>query len=134
MKIPELDAFTRAEEQLKKHLASSPEFVEKLRELIIERNRRLEAANVEVRKHQVNAGPFKILRRVTSLDADKLYEEAGADLFEQLGGYVETVQVRKIDRTKFEALMNRGDIPKEIVDATLKVSVHYDRIPTYEIP
>lgn len=134
MKIPELDAYTKAEEQLKRHLASNPEFAAKLRELVIERNRCLEVANVEVRKHQINVGPFKILRRVTTMDADKLYEEAGADLFEQLGGYIETVQVRKIDRTKFEALMSRGDIPKEIVDATVKVTVHYGRIPPYEIP
>lgn len=134
MRIPELESLEAIEKQISTLVSTNQAFYDQLKGLLEQRNQLAAAAEKEVRKHEIEAGPFKIHRRVTKYDADKLYEEAGADMFAQLGGYVETIQVRKIDPTKFQALLQRGGIPQEIADVVCRVEVHYRKVGTYQLP
>lgn len=131
---PAVAAYVEAEEVLQAHIKTNPEFYETLRALVEDRNAKLEAADKEIRPTLNSCGPFHLDKVTPKIDAEKLYEEVGLEEFQKLGGYKETVVDYRVDRARFLAVVERGDVPDEVKEVVLKVQPAYKAPKPYTLP
>lgn len=131
---PAVAEYVAAEEALQAHIKSNPKFYEILRALVEDRNAKLEAADKQVRPTLNSCGPFHLDKVAQKIDAEKLYEELGAEVFQQVGGYMEQVTDYRVDRQRFLTHVERGDIPPEVKEVVLKVQPAYKAPKPYTLP
>ena len=132
--VPEVGQLVDIDEKIKELIDSNPEFYQKLRELVEERNTYLQMAEKVVRAQGISCGPFNKISETLDIDAEKLFDELGPDGFSQVGGYTEQVTEYKIDRTRFTALLHAGHVPDEVKESCTKTKSSYKKPDTYVLP
>jgi hypothetical protein len=123
--IPEVMAFEEAQQMLDVFKDKHSHIFQEYDELIQARNIKLEAADKVVRAKKVSCGDWELYQRQKTFDADALYEALGRDQFLAVGGVLQTVTNRSIDKAKLEASIARGDIPKKVLDVVVSESPRY---------
>jgi hypothetical protein len=73
----------------------------------------------------VSCGSWELYQKQTTYDADALYDALGMEKFMAVGGTLNTVTKRDIDKTKFKAAIARNDVPPEVVESISKISPRY---------
>lgn len=132
--VEEVAELMTVENQLRELIESNKEFYDRLVELVNLRNEKLEMAEKHVRSLGMSCGPFIKLSESQKINAEKLFEEIGADNFQNVGGYTEVVTAYKVDRARFLSIAQRGDIPKPILDEVLKTEVRFKKPDPYKLP
>ena len=127
-------ALVEAERNLEEFINTHQEFYEAFRALITKRNQLLEDAVAQVRALDTSCGPIQKISESVKINAEKLFEELGADAFKELGGYTETVTDYKVDRTRFLAYLTSGTIPPEVEASCVNVEKRYKKPDPYKIP
>jgi len=132
--VIEVMEFVEAQDELEQFIANNQDLYDELCRLAQERNTRLEAADKVVRAAGVSVGPFNKISESKKINAEKLYEEIGAEDFVKVGGYTETVTAYKVDRERFLSLVRASQVPQEIVEVVVKDTASYANIPRYVLP
>lgn len=132
--FPEVVEFMQAQSDLEQFIQEHKDVYDELCRLAATRNDKLEAADKVVRPTGCSVGPFVKLSESKKINAEKLYEEIGADNFGKVGGYTETVVAYKVDRDRFLSMAFSNQIPAEIVEVVVKDAVSYSVIPKYVLP
>jgi hypothetical protein len=123
--IPEVAEFEQAREAVEAFRRAYPQVFEQYGELVDIYNSRLEAADKVVRSREVSCGSWELYQKQTTYDADALYDALGMEKFMAVGGTLNTVTKRDIDKTKFKAAIARNDVPPEVVESISKISPRY---------
>ncbi len=96
------------------------------KQLIEERNQKLQAAETAVRGLDVSCGPFDRYTESILYDAAILFQHLGSRAkFLEVGGSINTETVYSIDRERVEVAIKTGAIPANVVPAFKKVSSSY---------
>lgn len=132
--IAEVKSFMDAEKELQAFIETNPGFYKRLSQLVEERNTRLEAADKVVRAHRVSCGPFTFLNTKRVVDAETLFNELGDDGFKAVGGYTEQRTHYAIDKDRFFAYVDAKQVPKEVVEVSVKEQAAFKVIPVYKLP
>lgn len=123
--IPEVAAFIEAREKIERFKAAYPEVFEQLAPLVEVYNSTLQSAEKAVRALGVTCGPFVRYQESTKYDPEKLYDAVGHDGFLNVGGKTKTVTVYEVDKSRLEAFISSGALPKEVVEAVRTISPRY---------
>jgi len=126
--IPEVAEFMEAERRIERLKEAYPEVFEQLDMLKEDFNTKLQAAEKAVRAQGVSCGPFTVMSKATTYDADKLFEELGRENFLKYGGIEKTITKYELDRARFEAAFAKGAISKAVFESVKKITTRF-RIP-----
>lgn len=131
--LPEVQQFLEAEKELTQFKENHREFYEELQELLLFYNRALEMAEKAVRAKGINCGPFVMISKPrVSYDAEKVFEELGAEFFFRHGGTTIQVTEYRVDKARLEAAWAANKIPKD--SDIRKVVYPYKKIKPAELP
>lgn len=130
---PEVLEFIEADRAIQSFIEGNAAWYEQLQQLVADRNMKLENAEKVVRSTSKTCGPFVKLSETTKINAEKLFEEVGSS-FADMGGYTETYTKYNVDRARFLAMVDRGDVPEEVRDAVLRVENRYTVPNKYDLP
>jgi hypothetical protein len=123
--IPEVAEFENAKIMLERFREVHAPIFEQYTEIVDIYNSRLEAADKAVRSREVSCGSWELYQKQTTYDADALYDALGMEHFMEVGGTLNTVTKRDIDKTKFRAAIARNAVPPEVVEAISSISPRY---------
>lgn len=132
--VPEVVSFMTAEQELQAFIATNPAFYKRLSDLVEERNVKLEAAEKVVRAHRASCGPFHFLNTKRVVDPEVLFNELGEDNFKLVGGYTEQRTHYAVDKDRFFAYVDTNQIPKPVIDVSVKEQPSFRVIPVYKLP
>lgn len=132
--LKKVQQYLEVYERVQSFKAEHYEIFQEFAELLQEYNAALEAAEMEVRSHGVTCGPFSVCGETVKIDSERLYDELGEEDFAKVGGTKITMQVLLVDRSKFESLAERGDIPKEILDVVYRRTLRFKAPSKAELP
>lgn len=133
-KLKKVKTYLEVEERIQVFKMEHYEVFQEMAHLLQERNDALEDAEKEVRARGVNCGPFIVCGEIVKIDVEKLYDELGEEHFLEAGGSMETKRVLGIDKRKFEALVDSGSIPKEVVETCFTRTNKYKAPSKTELP
>ncbi len=125
-----LEAQARIKELKRAH---APVFDE-LEQLVEDYNSAVQEADKELRSRLVSCGPFDLYTTKRTYDGEKLYSELGEEDFLKAGGTMKKVTKFEVDAVVFEAMVEQGKIPKEVVVEVRTITPAYHKPPTFKIP
>jgi hypothetical protein len=125
--ISEVRDFMRAEAALEQFKEQNSELMTQLSSLTEDYNQKLEAAEKVVRAKKVSCGPFEFYQEKTTYDPKTLFDSVGRDRFLQVGGITKTVTEYSLDKERVKQAIAKKDIPKEVVEAFVKVTAVYHK-------
>ena len=125
--IPEVKEFEWAERELEDFKGRHADVFNQYLELAERRNTALEQAEKAVRAKGVSCGPFDGYQTNDRIDAEKLAEIVPEKEFLKYGGQETTKVVHTVDRKKFIALAQSGQIPKQILDQVFEPGWKYKK-------
>lgn len=131
---PKVAALIEVEEAIKVFKAKHYAMLHVLEGLCERYNQLLEDAEKDVRAKKINCGPFTVCGYDVRVDVDKLFEELGEEDFKNVGGTMEKKVVLGIDKKKFEALVESGQIPEEITELCFKKTLKYHAPDKVRLP
>jgi hypothetical protein len=132
--IPEVAALEQTKARMKAFIDSNPQFFQYWNGLLEEYNERVAAADKAVRAKQVSCGDFELYQYSTRYDAEYMYERFGRDKFLELGGKLETVQQRTVDKKRVDINIQAGKISPEDAQHIKKQSPTYHAPKPVELP
>lgn len=132
--IPEVVEYLAAKEDLDKYMAEHQEIFAKFRELAEVVNTTRGQADKEVRARDVSCGPWDRYQVQVKYDAEKLYESLGREGFLEVGGKLNTVTTYDCDKSKIQAAITRGDIPKDVAEIVRVETPKYKAPKDIDIP
>jgi len=105
--IPEVAALVAFDERHKEEL-------ERMRELLEERDILLQAASKAVRALGVSCGPFRKMSESYKINWEEAHELLGEIAFTHVGGTVERVAKYKGDKNMYMAAWVRREVPEQV--------------------
>lgn len=132
--IPEVAAFTETQARIRAFKESNPEFFRYWDELIADYNDKLTAADKVVRARGVSCGDWDRYQEATTYDAEYLYTRFGRESFLELGGKLETIEKRSVDKKRVDMAITAGRIPPEEAGQVKKVGPRYHAPNIVETP
>jgi hypothetical protein len=132
--IPEVAALEETKARMRAFMDSNPDFFRYWDELVAEYNDRVQAADKVVRARGVSCGPFELYQHQTKYDAEYLYQRFGRENFLELGGKLETVEKRSVDKKRVDIAIQTGKIPAEDAPHIRVQSPRYHAPVTIEVP
>lgn len=123
--IPEVATFEESRASLEAFKYSHKRIFDEYDQLVQDFNTKLEAADKVVRAREVSCGSWELYQQQTQIDVDALYDALGREKFLAVGGKLQTVTNRGLDKTKFNSAITRGDIPEKVVQDVVKQSPRY---------
>lgn len=132
--VPEVLEFLDSKTDLEAFCAQNSKVMQEYAALCEQYNASLEAADKKIRQMKVDCGPFKQLSPQVKIHAEKLYGAVGRVEFIKAGGIIGSVPTYSIDKKTFEAAVERGAVPQELVPVVKEIVVKYSNIPKAVIP
>lgn len=132
--IPEVQRFVAEQERLRQFRQQNAQFFEYLSQLAKDYNEALAAARAACKQRDVSCGPIEKTSVKTTYDADVMYDLFGRDEFLELGGALETVQKRSLDKKRVDFNINSGRIDADRAALIRKTSSSYATNPEILIP
>lgn len=123
--IPEVAAYVEAEEMMRAFVEGHPEFAKTVRGLLHDLDQKRQAAEKVVKARGIVCGPWKVHSVRTSYDAGLLCSLLGEKQFLEIGGAVEQITQRKVDKKKLEMAIAKGEVPADTVKEVKKDSLAY---------
>lgn len=123
--IAEVREFIKAQAEMDRFKSQHEKVFEEYDKLVEDYNQKLEAAEKAVRSQEVSCGPFEYYQKQIKWDVDGLFDDLGRDRFLKIGGTINTVTQKAIDKTKIESAAQQGLIPSDVVERRRKVSPRY---------
>lgn len=132
--IPEVLNFESVKARYAKFKQDNPAFFQYMNQLQEEYNIALQAAEKAVKAKKVSCGDFHYYLRLDKIDEDMAYQIHGHEKFLALGGSVETVTVRKMDKTRYMSNVQSGVVTKEESSITVKTEPRYHKPEGMNVP
>ena len=123
--IEEVRAYEEAKEMLDLFVENNIQTFETYRNLVEELNIKRQAADKVVREKKVSCSDWDWYQTQITYDPEKLYEHMGRDEFLKVGGTLRTQTVYSIDKSRVEASISKGAIPKDVVEDIKKETAKY---------
>lgn len=123
--VREVAEFEQAKIMLERFREAHAPIFEQYSEIVDIYNSRLEAADKAVRAAEISCGSWELYQKQVTYDPDALYDALGMDKFLAVGGTLNTVTKRDIDKTKFKAAIARNEVPSGVVETVSKISPRY---------
>lgn len=108
--IPEVGKFVQEQERFKQFRKDNAQFFEYLTQLATDYNEALSAARAACKQRGVSCGPIQVATVQTKYDADAMYDVLGREKFLEMGGTLETVQKRGLDKKRVDFNIDNGKI------------------------
>lgn len=126
--IPEVEEYVDLKRELDSFKAEHETVFIQFADMVDRYNTALEAAEIAVRAKGVTCGPFENFSISTKIDATKMLEELGMELFHEVGGKSIVKTVYEVDSAEVKAAIASQKIPPECVPNFVKES------PSYHVP
>ncbi len=125
--VAEVQRFLEIRSKLEEFKETHRPIFKQLEMLAEEYNTALEAADKKLRAQKVGSGPFDLFTILCNYDAELLHRELGEDDFLRVGGTIATQTVYSLNKEQFEAFVEAGQIPKEVVEVVKKETPRYHK-------
>lgn len=132
--IPEVQRFVAEQERLRQFRQQNLQFFQYLEQLAKDYNEALAAARAACKQRDVSCGPIEKTSVKTTYDADVMYDLFGREAFLELGGALETVQKRSLDKKRVDFNINSGRIDKDRAALIRKTSSSFASNKEVSIP
>jgi hypothetical protein len=132
--IPEVQRFIAEQERYRLFRAQNKQFFEYLSQMAADYNEALQAARDACKKRDVSCGPIQQTSQSTKYDADALYDLYGREAFLELGGTLETIQRKGLDKKRVQFNIESGRIDKDRAELVRKVTSSYASNAEISIP
>jgi hypothetical protein len=133
-KIPEVKAFLKAAGELAELRALFPIVFAKLDAIAIQYNAALKAAEAVTKERRVSCGPFELYSFSRKFDGDALYEAVGRQKFAAMGGVLEPVELRTVDKERYLALLVQGKIAEDVDAKVLSLTPSFHKPAVLSVP
>lgn len=130
----EVTAYREAKEELERFVRDNPIVFAEYRDLVLRHNAAAEQASKAVRAAGMSSPEFFKMSETQSVNADKLYEEVGAEWFEHLGGRIERVERRAVDLPRFWQCVAAKQVPQEVLDVVVQTERRYRMVKGLSTP
>jgi hypothetical protein len=108
--VPEVKRFVAEQERFRLFREQNKQFFDYLEQMAIDYNQSLSAARAACKQRNVSCGPIEKTSVTTKYNADAMYDLFGREAFLELGGALETVTVRSVDKKRVEFNIASGRI------------------------
>jgi hypothetical protein len=132
--IPEVQRFITEQERFEQFRQQNKQFFDYLEQLAAAHNEALNAARAACKQRGVSCGPIQATSVSTKYDADAMYDLFGRETFLELGGSLETVQQRSLDKKRVDFNIDSGRIDADRAALIRKESVSYKKNEEISIP
>lgn len=132
--IPEVAKFIEIQQRYEQWRSQNQQFFDYLNQVSVEYNEALSAAETACRQRQVSCGPFVKYSVSSRYDADAMYDIYGREAFLELGGTLETVQKRGLDKKRVDFAITTGKIDPERAKLIKKEAGTYHKPGLISIP
>jgi len=123
--IPEVQQFLAIQQRFEAWRTQNQQFFDYLATMAGEYNEALKAAETACRQQQVSCGPIVKYSVTTKYDADAMYDLYGRDAFLEMGGTLETIQKRGLDKKRVDFAISTGRIDAERAALIRKASGNF---------
>ena len=130
---PEEQRFEDAQTKLENFKEEHPDIFRSLEVLIEEYNDARAALERLARERGDSVGPFKLLRSVQKIDAEKACDLLSPEEFEKVGGKIETRRVFEVDKYKFNQACAMGVIPLDVAREIVSVIHHFSKVKGFDV-
>jgi hypothetical protein len=132
--IPEVQRLLQEQQRLDQFRKQNAKFFEYLRQIASDYNEALSAARAACKQRGVSCGPIQIMNVKTTYDADALYDLYGREAFLELGGTLETIQQRGLDKKRVDFNIESGRIDKDRAALIRKRSLSFKKNEEIIVP
>lgn len=114
--VPEVQRFLVAKGNIDRFKAANPMVFTQLEALVEEYNAALQESDKVLRARRTSCGPFDLYSIACKYNAEKLHDELGEESFLKVGGIKSKVTEFSLNEPLFEAMIERGEVPAEVVE------------------
>jgi len=126
--IKAVEEFRTAEKTIEIFSNDNAALMEEYRQLLEERNQKMEAADVAIRGVDASYGPWDRFTADIRYNPTVLYQHIGQKKFLEIGGIIGTEPTYSIEGERIELAIAKGEIPAAVVPAVKKI------IPKFRAP
>jgi len=132
--IPEVVNFENVKARYHKFKQDNAAYFQYLNQIQEEYNIALQAAEKAVKVNQVSCGDFHYYLKLDKIDDDMAYQIHGHEKFLALGGTIETVTIRKMDKTRYMSNVQAGVVTADERQLTVKTEPRYHKPEGMNVP
>lgn len=132
--IPEVQRFIQEQERFQQFREQNKPFFDYLEQLATAHNEALNAARAACKQRGVSCGPIQVTTVKTTYDADAMYDLFGREVFLEMGGSLETVQQRSLDKKRVDFNIESGRIDPDRAALIRRQSLSYKKNEEISIP
>ena len=114
--IQEVQQYEEAKEMLEVFTESNKSTFDTYQVLVEDLNTKRDAADKVVRAKKVSVSDWDWYQTTVKYNAEKLFDHMGREGFLAVGGKLNTQTVYDIDKAKVVASINKGAIPKDVIE------------------
>lgn len=132
--IPEVAAYQAARARYEQFQKDNPQFFQYLTQLAEELSQTQQAAEHAVRVAQVSCGDFHLYQWAIKLDAETAYQIHGHEKFLALGGSLETITKKSLDKNRYLSNVKAGTVTRQEADAVVSKEPRFHKPDPLVLP
>lgn len=131
--LTEEDRFLSALNKLEDFKNAHRSVFNSLEQLVDEYNEARASLERLAREKGTTVGPFRLLRSIQKVNAEKAYDLLTPEEFEKVGGRIETKRVYEIDKQKFNKAVALGSISKDVASEINSFVHHFSKVKEFDV-